>query len=77
MELNSHYIDLKDVFKEDFIELDKFTVIQSKFRKSGTLNKNNYHKYKHNGCFSMILAIIVIRKIYNIAVNKPSNKNCK
>ena len=30
----------------DFIELDKFTVIQSKFRKSGTLKKNNFHKYK-------------------------------
>ena len=26
MELNSHYIDLKDVFKEDFIELDKSTL---------------------------------------------------
>ena len=26
MELNSHYIDLKDVFNEDFIELDKSTL---------------------------------------------------
>jgi hypothetical protein len=26
MELNSHYIDLKDVFKGDFLELDKTTL---------------------------------------------------
>jgi hypothetical protein len=27
MELNSHYIDLKEVFTEDHIELDKSTLI--------------------------------------------------